>query len=470
MPVSHTPAKHTIPSGINTSLQRLHAALEGLSRRGLAAADFEGFERELHGLFVVAEREVLGEELERLDVDLPQVMIGGQVHHRVLRSSETYTSAVGPVKVMRTLYRAGKGKAVVPMDLRAGLIEGQWTPLAARQGSFLVAHLTAQEAEGVLRELGNMAPSKSSLDRLPKRLGECWEASREDFEGQLREGLSVPAAATTLAVSLDGIHVPMKDALRKAKGAADTEKAKGCYREAGCGTVSFYDAQGERLRSIRLGRMPQAKKATLKKMLTAEVQAVLAQRPELTVVKLADGAKDNWTYLSGALPGGVELIDFYHACDHLKDTFDTAYGQASTLAQAQFKKYRHILLEDVQGVGRVIRALRHLHSKHPRRKRIGEVLGYFRGNRRRMRYAEARARNLPVDSGVVEAACKTLVTQRLKRSGMRWRNPGGQAILTLRGLVQSDRFDSGWKMLSETYRAEVGIPDTVLPFPRARTK
>jgi len=263
----------------------------------------------------------------------------------------------------------------------------------------------------------------------------------------------------------------MKDSTEKGKGAPETEKAKGGYREAGCGTVSFYDAQGERLQSIRLGRMPQAKKATLKKMLSAEVQVVLAQRPALEVVKLADGAKDNWTFLSGALPGGVvRLIDFYHACEHLKDAFYTAYGQGSTLAHAQFKKYRHILLEDSQGVGRVIRALRHLHSKHPRRKRIGEVLGYFRGNRRRMAYAEARARNLPVGSGVVEAACKTLVTQRLKRSGMRWRNPGGPAILTLRGLVQSDRFDSGWKMLSETYRTEIQIPDNVLPFPRARVK
>jgi hypothetical protein len=459
-----------MPSGINASLQRLQVALEGLSARGLAAADFEGFERELHGLFVVAEREVLAEELEALDMDLPQVMIGGQVHHRVLRSSETYTSAVGPVKVMRTLYRAGKGKAVVPLELRAGLIEGQWTPLAARQGSFLVAHMTAQESEAVLRELGNMTPSKSSLDRLPKRLGERWEAGREDFEGHLREGLSVPQAAATVAVSLDGVLVPMKEVPDTAKGAPGTEKAKGGYREAGCGTVSFYDAQGERLGSIRLGRMPQAKKATLKKMLSAEVQAVLAQRPELTVVKLADGAKDNWTYLSAALPGGVELIDFYHACEHLKAAFDTAYGQDSPQAAAQFKKYRHILLEDLKGAGRVIRALIYLHWKHPRRKRIGAVLGYFRGNRHRMGYAEARARNLPVGSGVVEAACKTLVSQRLKQSGMRWRNPGGQAILTLRSLVQSDRFDSGWKMLAETYHSEVEIPDNVVPFPRARAK
>ena len=86
-----------------------------------------------------------------------------------------------------------------------------------------------------------------------------------------------------------------------------------------------------------------------------------------------------------------------------------------------------------------------------------------------MGYAEAKARHLPIGSRVVEAAaCKTLVTQRLKRSGMRWRHAGGQAILTLRALIQSKRFDSAWELLSGTYRREVNMPDNVVPFPCQR--
>ena len=92
-------------------------------------------------------------------------------------------------------------------------------------------------------------------------------------------------------------------------------------------------------------------------------------------------------------------------------------------------------------------------------------------------YAEAKARHLPIGSGVVKAACKTLVTQRLWRSGMRWRHAGGlppsagiggQAILTLRALIQSRRFDSAWELLSGTYRREVTIPNNVAPFPCKR--
>ena len=85
-----------------------------------------------------------------------------------------------------------------------------------------------------------------------------------------------------------------------------------------------------------------------------------------------------------------------------------------------------------------------------------------------MRYAELRAHNLPMGSGVVEAACKPLVRQRLKRSGMRWRTEGGQAILTFRALWQSERFARAWSLLGETYKRSVTLPRKVLAFSKRR--
>jgi phenylpyruvate tautomerase PptA (4-oxalocrotonate tautomerase family) len=464
MRVFHIGASETtIAKRTSASLQTLQASLSKLCEAGLASQDFERFEREVHALFITAEREVLADELQTLDVDAPAVIIGGQRHRRVLRSSETYTSAVGPVTVRRTLYRTGKGKSVVPMELRAGMVEGHWTPLAARQASFLVAQLAPQACEDTLRELGNMCPSKSSLDRLPKRLSERWEAEREAHEFVLRERFSVPEQAVTLGVSLDGVMVPMKDgerAVKRARSRAAGRQTKGPagYREAGCATLSFYDRDGERLDTVRFARMPEAKKATLKSMLSEEVAAVLEQRPELTVVKIADGAKDNWSYLGSLVPHGEERVDFFHAAEQLKAAFDAAYGENDSKGRSQFGKNRHVLRHDHDGVEKVIRALVYLRNKHPRRKRIGEVLRYFRRHRRRMDYAEAALCALPIGSGVVEAACKTLVTQRMKCSGMRWRHEGGQAILTLRSLVQSHRFEHAWSLLSMTYRTEVTAP------------
>ena len=74
-----------------------------------------------------------------------------------------------------------------PLFVQAGIVEGYWTPHAARQGAMLTAHLVPREAEEVLGVLGNMTPSKSSLDRLPKALSARWEAQRPQFEARVRE-------------------------------------------------------------------------------------------------------------------------------------------------------------------------------------------------------------------------------------------------------------------------------------------
>jgi hypothetical protein len=253
----------------------------------------------------------VAEELARLDVDLPAVTIEGEVYRQVVRCEETYTSAAGPVRVMRSLYRrGGEGKRTLcPLELRAGMVEGRFTPLAARQAAFVVAHLT-QEGEDLFREVGNMTPSKSSLDRLPKQLSEHWEAERERFEAALRAEETVPPEAVTVAVSLDGVMVPMKDGARAQKREDAKEQGKHTcgpagYQEVGCGTLSFYDAEGERLSTVRMARMPEKHKATLKDTLSEEIAMVLGQRPDLTLVKLADGAKDNRNHRDVMLLGGT---------------------------------------------------------------------------------------------------------------------------------------------------------------------
>ena len=72
-----------------------------------------------------------------------------------------------------------------------------------------------------------------------------------------------------------------------------------------------------------------------------------------------------------------------------------------------------------------------------------------------MAYADFVAKGLPIGTGVTEAACKTLVTQRMKRSGMRWAMTGGQGVLTLRSLLQSARWERGWTLLAQSYRPKI---------------
>jgi hypothetical protein len=145
--------------------------------------DLGAFAQELHRLFVAAEREALSHDLARFDLDVPVVEVDGERCHRVLRCATTSTSAGGPVRVTRSLSRHPQGGAALcPLELRAGIIEGAWTPLAAKQATWVVAHVTPKEGEELFDLLGNMTPSKSTLDRLPKALHGHWEAQRPRFE------------------------------------------------------------------------------------------------------------------------------------------------------------------------------------------------------------------------------------------------------------------------------------------------
>src|SRR5204863_5301836 len=134
-------------------------------------------------------------EMAKLGVDADAVVIAGKVHRRVLRQAQTYVTAAGEVVVERTLYKdrtAAAGRCVSPMELTIGVIGDFWTPRAAQQALWVVTQMTPKKGEELFERVGNMDPSKSSLDRLPKILAERWEDDREAFEKMLREGLEIP--------------------------------------------------------------------------------------------------------------------------------------------------------------------------------------------------------------------------------------------------------------------------------------
>ena len=249
----------------------------------------------------------------------------------------------------------------------------------------------------------------------------------------------VPHEAVSASVSLDGVMVPLR--------AGEDGRAEASWREAACGTVSFHDARGERLKTLYLGRMPESGKVTLKAQLASEVAHIRQLRPDVRIVAIADAAADNWTFLETLSPE-TEVIDFWHACEHLRTASDHA------VVSDWFERYREVLRHDPCGVDKVIRALRHLRdSAKPDRAEIERELAFFRKHRQRMRYHALKAEGVAIGSGVVEAANKTLVTQRMKRSGMRWRIASGQAVLTFRALIKSARFDRAWKAI-------IGATDT----------
>jgi hypothetical protein len=436
--------------------------------------EFASYEHELHERLMKLERELLAAELERYDVAVKEIEVAGERYRRIMSSGKNYLSTAGEVRVERHLYRRVGGdqeRCIWPMELGAGIIGGYATPRAARQMSFAAAHLPPREAADLFVEIGGMRPSHPTIDNQPKLIAEVWEANRQPWEEILRQTEAVPPQATVVAISLDGVMAPVRQADGTKKEASAGKQARGPlgYREIGCGSVALYDPAGQRLSTVRYGRMPEHKKATLRQQLTAECQHILRQAPHLKLVKLADGAPDNWDYLSNlelGLPASaqadlqqVEIVDFCHAADHLKRGCDAIWPHDPDQSKTKFETLRTTLKEVAGGADKVIRSFRYYLSRlaGQNKEALQTELTYFLNQRPRMDYAIYLQQGLPIASGVIEATCKTLVTQRMKCSGMRWSMLGGQAVLTLRSVIQSDRWQQAWSLIQAEFRKPVSI-------------
>ena len=147
-----------------------------------------------------------------------------------------------------------------------------------------------------------------------------------------------------------------------------------------------------------------------------------------------------WNFADEHLPDAIQIVDVFHAKEHIFDVAKAIYGPDSDLA-ARWGKARRDELERL-GADPVIAALRP-HAAHCDEARKG--LDYFTNNRRRMAYPTFRTQGLCIATGVVEGACKSVIGNRLKRGGMHWSVDGANAIIALRCAIRSNRFDDYWK-------------------------
>ncbi len=146
-----------------------------------------------------------------------------------------------------------------------------------------------------------------------------------------------------------------------------------------------------------------------------------------------------WNIAAEHFPGAIEIVDIYHAKQHLCDVAKAIYGPGTDLADRWASDRRAEL--DAGRLCAVVAALRiHVETTPEARK----CIHYLFGNRHRMRYPQFRARGLCVSSGVVEAGCKQ-IGDRLKRAGMRWTVAGANAIIALRCCILSGRFEDFWE-------------------------
>ena len=421
-------------------MQSAHERLKAYRERPESEAFEDGIAADANRLST----EILRTALVSLDIQQPSIIHNGPQYHRADQTKARVLSSFGVIEYMRTRYRRRGVPSVFPCDVRAGLLEGFWTPRAGRIALHLLCSLTPRECVKAFRQQGGMCPSVSSLVRLYDAAGRLWEDIEDEALARIRSEEDVPPDAAVVTLQIDGVMVPLgQERIQKRQ---EDSALKGVeWKEATCAAVTLSNVEGEILRTVRHGRMPEPKKATIKRWVKDEVAALLARQPNLKLVAVADGAREYWRFFDDAFPQAEQVLDFYHAAENLMEAINHAYGKDSDEAKSRFAALRSTLFTEPDGVDRVIASLEHMRRNHS--PLVSGTIGYFRHNRHRMNYADCKSRHLMIGSGLVESTNKVLVTQRMKNSGMIWGHNGGQSILSFRALNMSDRFDAAWKVL-----------------------
>lgn len=481
----------------NVKLERALRAIDEFLQDLLATApdelDLHELEREAQRRLNALGRELIAEVLSRADTKAPVVTVKGEQWGNRRENVGSYTSLFGEVKVVRATYQqGGGGRVVVPLELRLGIVEKRYTPQVARVLTRAIALMTADDAAGFLAETGVASVGKATLHRIPNAIAARYEQRRSEINDVLREQDTVPDAAVSVQVSLDGVMVPQDGEHATTRGrktnraplAARHEQRYGvvtssnpsnedgksgrAWHEGCVGTVSYWDADGEHLRTIYVARMPESGKGTVADELEDELHAALRERPDLHVCFAADGNPTQWELLE-AMGARMPLetseasyhLDFYHCALYLESAANAVHGEDAPAARVLARHWGEILREQDDGAARVLKAMRYHRDerKGESHELIDKSIKFLanQAKRGRLAYPDALRQHRPIGTGVVEAAAKTVVNVRMKRAGARYSQHGGQAIMLFRTAVLSDRFDQLSACLGKSYVGMVEV-------------
>jgi len=416
---------------------------------------------------------VLRTFLESKD-DFPEVVVHrGEVFRFKYRSAKTFESLWSKMTVTRGVYQnAADTKSHVPLDAAWGMANERLTREVQEAVGFACSFVTPEETRQLLEKSAMFHPHPTQIKRCVEQMARRADAVRDDLNTRIRASESAPAATRVLAASMDGANVLLNEKGKKRgrpkerpKGAEDAEP-RTAYKNAMVGSISFYgDVKDghkgpQRLACRYTSHMPEDRAVTFKGKFEAELEAAEAQvSPDVAKVLVCDGARSIWNYVehNERFDGYEKIIDYFHAVEHLSLAAEALFGKGTDEAQAWYDEYADKLLEQDDGAQRILHSMDYYAKTRAlpkaRRKELATQRTFFKRNKAKMTYADFRRRGLPIGSGPVEAACKTLVKTRLCRSGMRWSRQGGQRILDLRTYVKSNRWDAFWENYNQLKQA-----------------
>jgi hypothetical protein len=375
---------------------------------------------------------------------------GSAAHYLEVRPKPVLT-AVGWVELRRPYYlcpHCHQGQFPADRELD---VEGTELSPGVRRMLAVVGHEAPfDHGREQMHLLAGLSVTTKAVERTAETIGEDI-AARQEENMQRAMQLELPVAMgqgiPILYVQMDGTGVPMvRTETQGRAGKRDGEPAHTREAKLGCVfTQTTEDQEGRPLRdegsTTYVGAIETAEEFGLR--LYAEAWQRGWARAEKKVV-IGDGADWIWNIVQLHFPDATQIVDLYHARQHLWELAAKLYPNDSP-HQRRWMMTKQDKLDNGK-IESLVASLRSLGSSHPGlAKQIRTEADYFQANAERMRYPKFRRQKLFVGSGVIEAGCKTIIGTRLKQSGMFWTVRGANAIIALRCCRLSGKFEDYWE-------------------------
>jgi hypothetical protein len=361
-------------------------------------------------------------------------------------------TVLGPVRLRRAWYHcAACGHGMAPRDAELGVTGASMSPGLRAMVARAAAAVPFAKAGGLLAELAGIALTAKRVERSAEADGAAASAAIDAETNAIcsRQVVPLPPPAPLpdmLYIAVDGTGVPMVAAETEGRpgkgpdGQAHTREVKlACLF-----TQTTLDEGGYPVRdpgsSSYLATFAPA--ARFGQLVDAEARRRGAEYIRQMVV-LGDGAVWIWNLADELFPAATQIVDLYHAREHVHDLATLAIRLLRTSHPDWLaERLSELDTGDIPALLAAGRGLKFIGSLARER---DKALGYFEVNAHRMQYARFRDLGMFVGSGTVEAGCKAVIGQRLKLSGMRWSVPGATGIATLRCQEASNRWEAIWQ-------------------------
>jgi len=376
---------------------------------------------------------------------------GHQAHYRELRSKPVLT-AVGQVEVSRPYYLCPHcHTGQFPADVELDIENTELSPGVRRMQAVVGQDAPFDHGRQQMKLLADLEVTTKSVERTAEAIGENIAArQQQEIQRAVQLDLPIVLAATVpvLYVQMDGTGIPVvpKETVGR-QGKTEGQPSHTREVKSGCVfTQTTCDEEGFPIRDPDSTTYTGAIEAAEEfgKRIYLEAWNGGSSRAGMLVV-MGDGAEWIWNLADQHFPGAVQIVDQYHARQHLWDLARRLHPNDEAKQKAWMKVHQQRLLDQGK-IEKLVARLRSTVSPNPEAaERIRIEADYFKRNAERMRYPEFRRQHLFVGSGVIEAGCKTVIGSRLKQSGMFWTVRGANAIIALRCCYLNGRFEDYWE-------------------------